>query len=143
MGLDPAVVDVVATMPPVLSKHCLSVTTVVGMLSARVSDVLRANPDEVDRIFDMPLHFFLEHNDRHSFRDAVMGPFTYRIHYFEYDGFEVWGLTASILIRVAEAAFGRPAAFDVIGDGVDYSRLRYDGTAVMLAAVDKLDTTVC
>lgn len=132
MGLEPTDVDVVACFAPVLSKHCLSVTPVIGTLPDAAVRSLCASPDEVDAIFDMPLHFFLEDDARHEARDAEAGRFAYRIHHFSYDQFEVWGLTAGILIRVAEAAFGREAEFDVVGPGVDYGRLYFDGKRVCL-----------
>lgn len=37
----------------------------------------------------------------------------YRIHSFDYEGHIVWGLTAAIMIQVAELALGRPADFEV------------------------------
>lgn len=37
----------------------------------------------------------------------------YRIHSFDYAGHIVWGLTAAIMIQVAELALGRAAAFEV------------------------------
>lgn len=35
------------------------------------------------------------------------------MHSFDYAGHVVWGLTASIMIHVAELALGRSAAFEV------------------------------
>jgi len=130
MGLDPALVQVVAQLPPLLSKHYLSVTPVVGVLQAAPCEALRPNPAEVDAIFDMPLRFFSEADARHSSEDVRMGTHQYRIHFFRYEAFEVWGLTAGILIAAAEAALGREADFDVLGGGVDYWQLWYDGRAV-------------
>lgn len=37
----------------------------------------------------------------------------YRVHSFDYQGHVVWGLTAAILIQVAELALGRPPDFEV------------------------------
>jgi hypothetical protein len=36
----------------------------------------------------------------------------YRVHSFDYQGHVVWGLTAAILIEVAELALGRPPDFE-------------------------------
>lgn len=37
----------------------------------------------------------------------------YRVHSFDYQGHVVWGLTAAILIQVAQLALGRPPDFEV------------------------------
>jgi hypothetical protein len=37
----------------------------------------------------------------------------YRVHSFDYQGHVVWGLTAAMLIQVAELALGRPPDFEV------------------------------
>jgi hypothetical protein len=37
----------------------------------------------------------------------------YRVHSFDYQGYVVWGLTAVIMIRVAELALGRPPDFEI------------------------------
>jgi hypothetical protein len=48
---------------------------------------------------------------------------TYRIHSFDYNGFNIWGLTAGILIKVARVAFGRPPEFQEHSPrGIDYTR---------------------
>jgi hypothetical protein len=41
----------------------------------------------------------------------------YRVHSFEYQGFIIWGLTASILINVAQLALGRSADFAIYAKG--------------------------
>ena len=56
-----------------------------------------------------------------------------RIHYFQHERWTVWGLTAGILIRIAEAAFGEKAAFDVTGPYIDYAQLySADGQTIAL-----------
>jgi hypothetical protein len=37
----------------------------------------------------------------------------FRVHSFDYKGQVVWGLTAAILIQVAQLALGRPPDFEV------------------------------
>jgi hypothetical protein len=135
MALHPKDVTVLATLPPMLSLHCLSVTPIVGSISSSAVDTLRPSPSEVAAIFSMPLHYFLERHPRHSFHEAMYGAFTCRIHHFAHERFEVWGLTAAILIQVAEAAFGRKAEFDVLGPHANYAQLySEDGREVCLSA---------
>ena len=82
LGIDPAAVAVVASLPPVLSKHLLSVRPVVGTVSAglRVSP----NPDEVAHVFTAPLRMFLEAGPGYSHRDVRWEGCPYRLHYFGY-----------------------------------------------------------
>ncbi|GBF92352.1 hypothetical protein Rsub_05554 [Raphidocelis subcapitata] len=101
------------------------------------SFVPRLNPSEVDAAFHMPLAAFLE-GDCHLHWDVSGGRgsgIRYRIHSFDHrrgpDHFIVWGLTASMLIRVAELGFGRPPAFEVNGKGCTCpSQLAWDGSRV-------------
>jgi hypothetical protein len=39
-----------------------------------------------------------------------------RVHYFEYEGRTIWGLTAMILIEVARRVYGREPEFAVAAD---------------------------
>ncbi|GIM13101.1 hypothetical protein Vretimale_16262 [Volvox reticuliferus] len=57
LGLDPARVTVLACLPPVLSKHHLSVTPVIALVPADM--VPRPNPHEVAAAFTVPLAVFL------------------------------------------------------------------------------------
>lgn len=130
--LAPGDVEVIAQLPPLLSKHCLSVTPIVGIISEPVYRGLVPAPDEVDSVFSMPLYSFLEEHERHTYADAEMGGHMYRIHHFQQDVYDVWGLTAGILIYTAEIAFDEKAAFDVLGNGMDYTKLEFDGRTVRL-----------
>jgi hypothetical protein len=139
MHLDSSMVTVIAQLPPVLSKHCLSVTPVVGVLSEETVNRLVPCPSEVDAIFTVPLYYFLEDNPRHSHRDATQGDFTYRIHHFSHYIYDIWGLTAGILIKVAEIAYGRSAEFDVLGSTVPYTALYFDGSNVRMKSKDECE----
>mmetsp|Transcript_27144 Transcript_27144/g.50022 ORF Transcript_27144/g.50022 Transcript_27144/m.50022 type:complete len:621 (-) Transcript_27144:830-2692(-) len=57
LGLDPRSCRVLAKLPPVLSKHLLSVTPVITLLPPNFRPVI--NPDEVATFFTMPLAAFL------------------------------------------------------------------------------------
>ncbi|GLC33718.1 hypothetical protein PLESTB_000108300 [Pleodorina starrii] len=57
LGLDPARVTVLCRLPPVLSKHHLSVTPVLALLPPDI--VPRPNPHEVAAAFTVPLAVFL------------------------------------------------------------------------------------
>lgn len=115
LGIDPAAVTVLGCLPPFLSKHLLSVTPVVGIIPPQLR--FSPNPTEVAAVFTAPLHRFLEAGPGYSSRDLEWQPgLPYRLHYFDYEhrgrSFCIWGLTAGMLIVVAEKAFARRPAFD-------------------------------
>lgn len=141
LGLEGGRCQVVCSLPPFLSKHYLSVTPVVAKVPVDFQP--RINPDEVDAAFHMPLGAFLE--ARHHIHWDVTGTrgssIRYRIHSFDYkqggEHYVIWGLTASMLIRVAELAFGRAPAFEVNGPNCTCpSRLTFDGERVSVLPDD-------
>ena len=135
MALPPSAATVLATFPPLLSLHCLSVTPVVASISAACAARLVPAPAEVAAVFTVPLRHFLERHERHTWHEASYGAFTCRIHHFAHGRWDVWGLTAAILIQVAQAALGRAAEFDVHGPHIDYAHLySADGREVCLRA---------
>ena len=102
--------DVVATLPPFLSKGRVSVRPVVACVGSRTFEP-SLNEDEVAETFTVPLESFLD-EEGHSHRDWEFLPGrVIRVHFFERAGRVVWGLTASVLVETAEVAFGRRAAF--------------------------------
>ena len=100
--------------------------------------VLHPNPDEVDAVFDFPLHSFLEKNAAYSSRDTEKASdhdIPYRLHYFQVEtpvgSFLVWGLTAGILIEVAKVSLGRGPEFEEnIPGSRPYTDIVYDGSKI-------------
>ncbi|KAL4522160.1 hypothetical protein Ndes2437B_g07902 [Nannochloris sp. 'desiccata'] len=130
LGIDPGCVDVVVSMPPVLSKHLLSVTPVIATVPADLRFV--PSPLEVEHVFSAPLKMFLEAGNGYSHRDVEWEEgIPYRLHYWEYkykdQSFLIWGLTAGILIVAAEQALGRSAVFPVNPPGaMPYTALAFE-----------------
>jgi peroxisomal coenzyme A diphosphatase NUDT7 len=79
LGLAQSDVEVLAVLPPFLSKHMLSVTPVVARIPASFQP--RPNPAEVEAVFQMPLMGFLE-AEGHSFKDMSWEGLAYRTHFF-------------------------------------------------------------
>jgi coenzyme A diphosphatase NUDT7 len=146
LGLDPAAVRLVAALPPVLSKHLLSVAPIVGVLAA--PPILNPDPSEVAAAFSAPLEMFLSASTApgraHRHRDVTWeAGIRYRLHFWDFAADEeedralsaggggehiVWGLTAGILVQVAAAAFGRAPAFAVHPPGCPpYGALAHEG----------------
>ena len=108
----------------------LQVTPVIGRLVT--TQALTPNPSEVNAVFDMPLAAFLEDVPSHTYKDAEWQGIKYRLHYFEYNDFLVWGLTAAMLIQVAQHAFARPTDFLELTPGSrPYHQLFFNGERLL------------
>lgn len=129
LGIHPSSVTVVASLRPFLSKHLLSVTPVIGTVPADLR--FSPNPEEVESVFTAPLGMFLTAGPGYSFKDVRWEGFPYRLHYWELDyrgkSYLIWGLTAGMLVVVAEKALNRKAQFEVSPPGaLPYTALAYE-----------------
>ncbi|SCZ90274.1 BZ3500_MvSof-1268-A1-R1_Chr9g10773 [Microbotryum saponariae] len=118
------------TLPPYLARNLLLVTPVVVFV-IDYSLKPELNADEVDTVFSFPLSGFLSDTGSDPSltnavpKDVITGDKPYhtyadyewfdrvpsRFHSFETNHKPVTGLTAGILIQVAEIAYGRKPAF--------------------------------
>jgi 8-oxo-dGTP pyrophosphatase MutT (NUDIX family) len=96
IGVGQADIEIVGELRPFVSKFGLLVTPIVGVVSPDI--VYRPNPDEIASTFEVPLNYFheaapirIDEIDRH-------GEF-HRVPAFYYDGYEIWGLTAMIVVE--------------------------------------------
>ncbi|KAK9863072.1 hypothetical protein WJX84_003601 [Apatococcus fuscideae] len=117
IGLDAANVRVIGCLQPFLSKHLLSVTPVVAVLVGM--QPFQPNAAEVATVFWIRLAAVLEDHPRHTWKDISWeqpgdeSASWHRVHYFDIDQQNVWGLSAAMLIELAEQGYQRPAAFQV------------------------------
>ena len=131
----------IACLPPFLSKHLLSVTPVIGCIPAALH--FTPNPAEVAAVFTAPLRRFLEAGPGYSSRDVEWAPgIPYRLHYFDYShrgsNYVIWGLTAGMLVVLAERAFGRRPAFSPDPPNAPpYTTLTHDGQRLVLRPTDR------
>ncbi|KAF9649871.1 hypothetical protein BDM02DRAFT_3094075, partial [Thelephora ganbajun] len=125
---------IVTTLPPFLSAKKLIVTPTIGLLTdPSVLDTLVPSPDEVDLIFDHPVKAFLDPTiavggnlapvdsdpwvweaELHDFHDFIPGLIIghgYRMHRFRSTGSAITGLTADIMIFVAEVGYNVTTTF--------------------------------
>ncbi|KAJ7634545.1 NUDIX hydrolase domain-like protein [Roridomyces roridus] len=133
-------IHTVATLEPFISLHRLVVTPIIALLTdPTLISTLRASQDEVSLIFSHPLEAILDpsillketlaaagtedwiyETELHSTTDSVvaaLGDATYRMHRFRSTASPVKGLTADILMHVAEVAFGRPPVYERWAEG--------------------------
>ena len=106
IGLAPSLVHPVGWLDPVLTLGSNSVLTpVVARLRER--PVLRPNPAEVDRVFDVELAHLMADGVCHQELWAPPGvaePFP--VWFFEADGEVVWGATARVLMNLLGLVIG-------------------------------------
>ncbi len=119
VALDPAGVRLVGWLHPLFTFSSSSrIAPVVGVLERR--PVVRPNPAEVERVFDVALAvlvadgiFHEEHwrvPSRPALREAVPGPEdgSFAVWFFEVAGEIVWGATARVLHELVSLAVGVP-----------------------------------
>jgi len=102
IGLEPGLVEVLGALPVFQTWQGIEVTPFVGVVPEKL--VLTPNLDELDAIFQVPLQFFIddqrlrtdifERNVGHVWSPA-----------YEFDGFEIWGFTARLLVNFISGAF--------------------------------------
>ena len=80
----------------IISRYGLEVTPVVGVVNRHAP--LSANPDELDRIFQVPVDYFLDQEnllyDQLKLRERI-----YQMPSFWYEDYRIWGLTAIMLVE--------------------------------------------
>lgn len=98
VAIFPNKVQILGQLAPLDSSSGFQVTPVVGLLPADVE--FQANQDEVAAVFEIPLHEALMLG-RYSALDVRRAGRRHRIYLSWYQGHFVWGLTATILRRMA------------------------------------------
>jgi 8-oxo-dGTP pyrophosphatase MutT (NUDIX family) len=113
VGLAPDQVAVVGWLHPLFTMSAGSfISPVVGVLPAR--PVLRPNPDEVARAFDVALAdlaadgVFHEERWTHEPGRPPPGPDGRAVWFFELDGETVWGATARVLVQLLSLVLELP-----------------------------------
>ncbi|HCC43250.1 MAG TPA: CoA pyrophosphatase [Gammaproteobacteria bacterium] len=104
IGVSAYQVEVIGELQSFVSKYGLLVTPIVGVIPAGLT--YRANPAEIDSIFEVPLDFFTTTQPIRIDELNRQGEFN-RVPAYNFDGYEIWGLTALIigeLLRVISAA---------------------------------------
>lgn len=104
VGLDPAVVTVVARLHPISTFVSRSwIVPVVGRVATPLA--LIGQPDEVDRVLWLPLRdLTLPGTFREEWWHTAMGE--HPIFFFELDDETVWGATARMLHQLLRVAHG-------------------------------------
>lgn len=98
IGLSYDDVTILGRLDQIISKNFLLVTPIVGLIP---NDFFPTpNPSEIDSLFNVPLEFFMQETNHRSFLSKHSRSFL--MHHFYYDDYDIWGLTASLILRFLE-----------------------------------------
>ncbi|KAF8933758.1 NUDIX hydrolase domain-like protein [Dissophora ornata] len=98
--ISPKDVEVLGEYTPMPNKDCtMRVQPYIGFIRTPIDDIadIRFNPDEVQRVFTIPIEQLLDPKKREDlarFRDSK---YVYPVWHVEEEGCAVWGLTAFIM----------------------------------------------
>ncbi|KJA19490.1 hypothetical protein HYPSUDRAFT_69235 [Hypholoma sublateritium FD-334 SS-4] len=134
LPLDCPYVHTLGTLHPFISLHKILVTPILALLSKpELVGLLEPSPHEVSCIFSHPLEAILEpgivkfdplteigsenwpyESEVYNTSDSIvqmLGNTSYRMHRLRTSASPIKGLTADILIKTAEIAYGRPTTY--------------------------------
>ncbi len=101
IGLDPSQVELLGPLAVFQTYRSVNVVPFVGIVPEGL--IYRPNPGELDAVFQVPVSFFLEDNRiRTDVFDRDVGH-TWSPAY-NYQGFEIWGFTARVLVNFLSKA---------------------------------------
>ena len=110
IGLPREKVDVVGMLDQILSLHYYLVTPYIGLIPSDF--VPLPNTDEIESVFKVPLAFFMKSENHWSEEKKILS-FPVLVHHFEYQGYDIWGLTAKLIFRLLEVGLGYVPDFPV------------------------------
>jgi 8-oxo-dGTP pyrophosphatase MutT (NUDIX family) len=99
IGLSPPAVDVVGALAPYRTGTGYLITPVVGLIAPSARFV--ANPAEVAEIFQVPLSFVIDRNNRQRHSRQWQGQ-SRHFHALPYGDYYIWGATAGMLVNLAD-----------------------------------------
>ena len=109
IGLLGEKVDVIGTLDQILSLHYYLVTPYVGLIP---SDFVPVPTDEIESVFKVPLAFFMK-SENHWSEEKKIFTSHVLVHHFEYQEYDIWGLTAKLIFRLLEVGLGYVPDFPV------------------------------
>lgn len=104
VGLPPEAVQVLGQLDPMVTRFGMKVTPVVGLVPDDIA--LTPNPLELDAVFKVPLEFFLK-DQRLRTDIGTIGGHRVRVPCWQYEHYEIWGVTAVILVMLMNKVYDR------------------------------------
>jgi 8-oxo-dGTP pyrophosphatase MutT (NUDIX family) len=100
LGIDPEMVQVLGVMPNFYARVSnFIITPVVGRLKPEAGAdrlLFQPNANEVAEVIEVPLRVLRDPSIHHT-EQRTHNNVTYRIHFYDYDGYDIWGATARII----------------------------------------------
>tara|TARA_B100000780_G_C21101707_1_gene444627 strand:- start:1132 stop:1728 length:597 start_codon:yes stop_codon:yes gene_type:complete len=103
VALNPESVRVVGQMGQMSSRQGFVVTPIIGVVPTKVVAQLLPNLAELDRIFTVPLRFFIDTKPVMDALPIVEG--VKQVPSFYYDEYRIWGMTAFILAEFVNLVY--------------------------------------
>ncbi len=99
IGLSWEKINIIGKLDQILSLHYYLVTPYVGLIPSDFEPV--PNTDEIESVFKVPLAFFMK-SENHWSEEKKTFSFPVIVHHFEFQGYDIWGLTAKLIFRLLE-----------------------------------------
>jgi 8-oxo-dGTP pyrophosphatase MutT (NUDIX family) len=96
VSLHPSEVEVVATLPLLLTRLDVPVTPFVGLIAADAE--MEPELSELDAVFKVPLEYLLNLNNLQYCDFKILGA-EYPMPCYHFDGFIIWGFTLGLLVE--------------------------------------------
>jgi len=100
IGIHAKYITLIGNLASMNSSSGFSVTPFVGLIDPNYT--LQIDPFEVASIFTVPLNFLLDSNNHQQQKYLYQGK-PRPIYVIEYKQYRIWGLTAKIIVDLAEA----------------------------------------
>ncbi len=110
IGLNKKNIEIIGTLDQILSLHYYLVTPFVGLIPENFVSI--PNADEIEAVFKVPLTFFMN-GDNHWTEEFKTPIATVLVHHFNFQNFDIWGLTAKLILRLLEIGLGHIPDFQV------------------------------
>lgn len=105
IGLPAEHVQVIGYLPPQLVLTGFWITPVVGFV--RPGFGLQLDPGEVQAVFEVPLLYILDPTN-HRARERVIGDTTVQVYDIPFEGRNIWGATAGMLVALQRLLLASP-----------------------------------
>ncbi len=102
IGLAPEQVAVLGSLKPLVARTGLNVAPFVGLIDENL--LLQPTSDELDRVFKVPLRYFMEQNNVTPYLYVYQGA-ELSFPSFVYEGYTIWGLTAYIIVDMINSVY--------------------------------------
>ncbi|MBC8258614.1 MAG: CoA pyrophosphatase [SAR324 cluster bacterium] len=110
IGLPTEKIEIIGTLDQILSLHYYLVTPFVGLIGSDF--VPKPNAAEIGAVFKVPLTFFMN-SDNHWTEEFKTPIANVLAHHFNFQEYDIWGLTSKLILRLLEIGLGHVPDFPV------------------------------